>query len=73
MNETQILEAVKSAFDDIDTSNFSIETNFKENEEWSSLTALSLITILDDTFGKTINGEALGKIYTIRELYEYIR
>ena len=73
MTEKQLLEAVKSAFDDVDTSNFSIETNFKENEEWSSLTALSLITILDDSFGKTVNGEALSKIATIQELYDFIR
>lgn len=73
MTETQIVEAVKSAFDDIDTSNFHIETNFKDNDEWSSLTVLSLITILDDSFGKTISGEELGRIDTIKDLYDQIK
>ena len=73
MNELQMLEAVKSVFDDIDTTDFSIKTNFKDNEEWSSLTALSLITALDDSFGKTISGEALSKINTIQELYDHIK
>ena len=73
MTELQVLEAVKSAFEEIDTSNFSIETNFKDNEEWSSLTALLLITIFDDTFGSSINGDALSKINTIKGLYDYVR
>lgn len=73
MNEIQMLEAVKSVFDDIDTTHFSIKTNFKDNDEWSSLTALSLITTLDDNFGKTITGEALGKIDTIQELYDHLK
>ena len=73
MTELEVLQAVKSAFDDIDTSTFSYETNFKDNEEWSSLTALTLITILDDTFGKSVNGEALSKMETIKDLHDYFR
>ena len=73
MSKSILLEAVKSAFDDINTDSFTMETNFKDNDEWSSLTALSLITILDSEFSLQLSGDELSKIQTIQELYDKIR
>lgn len=73
MKKSILLEAVKSAFDDINTDSFTMETNFKDNDEWSSLTALSLITILDSEFSLQLSGDELSKIQTIQELYDKIR
>ena len=73
MKKSILLEAVKSAFDDINTDSFTMETNFKDNDEWSSLTALALITILDSEFSLQLSGDELSKIQTIQELYDKIR
>lgn len=73
MNEKEFIDTIRSIFDDIDTNDFKMSTNFKENDEWSSLTALSLITIIDAEFGKTLTGKALENLNSIRELYEFLR
>ena len=44
-NQEKIINAIKDIFEDIDTSSFNLKTEFKNNDEWDSMTALSLITI----------------------------
>ena len=44
-------------------------TKFKELAEWDSLTALSLIALMDSEFGVKLSGEALKSINTVEEIY----
>ncbi len=67
-----VLPSLQKVFDEIDISNFDLNTSFKENEEWDSLTALSLITVLDEDFGVSISGEKIKKLNTIKDLLDYI-
>ena len=67
-----VLPSLQKVFDEIDISNFDLNTSFKENEEWDSLTALSLITVLDVDFGISISGEKIKKLNTIKDLLDYI-
>lgn len=46
------------------------ETVFKDIPGWDSLVALSLIVMVSNNYGKSIDGEVLRKCITIRELYE---
>ena len=71
-NQVKLLNALKDVFEDTDTSSFDIKTEFKNNDEWDSLTALSLITIIDQEFGKSISGEKIKELNTIEELILYI-
>ena len=64
--------AIKDIFEDIDTSSFNLKTEFKNNDEWDSMTALSLITILDQEFGVSISGEKIKELNTIEELIIFI-
>ena len=66
------LDVFSQVFDELDTSDFNLKTNFKENDEWDSLTALNLITVLDENYGKKITGDELLKINTIQELKKFI-
>ena len=47
---------------------FKPETDFKSLEEWNSLTALSIISMVDDAYEKTITGADLRSVKTIEEL-----
>ena len=71
-NQVELLNALKEVFEDIDTSTFDIKTEFKNNDEWDSMTALSLITILDQEFGISISGEKIKELNTIEELILFI-
>ena len=71
-NQVKLLNLMKQVFEDIDTSSFDIKTEFKNNDEWDSMTALSLITIMDQEFGKSISAEKIKELNTIEELILFI-
>ena len=59
-------------FDETPAEVFKPETDYKSLEEWNSLTALSIIAMVDDTYGKTITGANLRANKTIEELFNFI-
>jgi len=59
----------KELFYDTDSLKFSEDTNFKAIPEWDSLTALSLIAMMDSEFGIKLSGEKLKSIKTVEEIY----
>jgi acyl carrier protein len=48
------------------------DTNFRELEEWSSLTALSLIAMVDEEYSIKLTGEDIRSSITIAELFNKI-
>ena len=59
-------------FDETPVELFSSKTIFKELEEWNSLTALSIIEMIDEEYEKTITGANLRSSSTIEELYSLV-
>ena len=59
-------------FDDTDASEIKVETNFRELDEWSSLTALSVIAMAKTVYGKTISGAEIRTCNTVEELYNLV-
>lgn len=59
-------------FDDTDESGITIDTEFKELDEWSSLIALSVIALVKTEYGKTITGAQIRSCNTVKELYELV-
>lgn len=68
----EFVELFGELFDDIDTSNFVPETDFRNNEEWSSLLALSVIAMVDDEFDVTLVGDDIKNSKTIADIYNCI-
>lgn len=60
-------------FDDTDAGEFKADTNFKELEEWSSLTALSIIAMADEEYNAKIKGEDIRASQTINDLFEIVK
>ncbi len=48
------------------------ETVFKELPQWDSLLALSLIVMISNEYGKSVDGEIIRKKKTLKELFEVI-
>ncbi len=48
------------------------DTVFHDLEQWSSLTALSVIAMVDDEFGVTISGNDLHNAVTVEDVYKCI-
>ena len=48
------------------------DTVFKEVPGWDSLVALSLIVMISNNYGKSIDGEIVRNYVSIRDLYEVV-
>lgn len=57
-------------FDETPFDTFKEKTVFKELEEWSSLTALSVIAMIDEEMDKRITGADIRSCNTIEDLYK---
>ena len=52
---------------------FTAETEFKKLDEWSSLIALSVIAMVDEEYGITIQGEDIRNANTIADLFNNVK
>ena len=59
-------------FDETPMELFEPKTTYKDLEEWNSLTALSIIAMIDEEYEKTITGANLRASKTIEELYSFV-
>ena len=64
---------IVNLFDDIDTSNFSVLTDFKDNDEWNSLLVLSVIAMVDEEYGIIITSDDIRQAKTIGDLYSIVK
>ncbi|MEA4808151.1 acyl carrier protein [Macellibacteroides fermentans] len=69
MEIKEFIENFAAQFDDTDVSVFTSETKFKELEEWSSLTALSIIAMVDEEYNIKIKGDEIRESITINDLF----
>ena len=72
MTLDEFVSAFAAEFDETSEDQFNAETLFKELDEWSSLTALSIISMVDEAYDKQITGADIRSCSTIKELYNLV-
>ena len=72
MDLNLFLENFAAQFDDTDIDEIKAETAFKELEEWSSLTALSIIALVDEEYEVSIKGDDIRNAITVEDLYNIV-
>lgn len=72
MEIKEFIEKFAEIFDDTDVSSLTPETEFRNLDEWSSLSALSVIALADEEFDVEITGNELRQVNTIQELLDVI-
>jgi len=70
MTLDEFVQAFADEFDETAVELFSADTDFKSLDEWGSLTALSIIAMVDEQMDKTITGADIRSCTTIKDLYE---
>ena len=73
MTLDEFIKAFAAEFDDTPEEMFKADTHFRELEEWGSLTALSIISMVDDNADVLITGADIRSCTTIEELYNIIQ
>ncbi|MEE9440055.1 MAG: acyl carrier protein [Saprospiraceae bacterium] len=73
MNKTTFLERFKNQIEDFEKGeSIEMKTEFRKLKYWDSLTALMVISMIDDDYNISINGDDLNTLNTIQELFDFI-
>jgi acyl carrier protein len=60
-------------FDETDPELISADTDFKDLDEWSSITALSVISMVDEEYNVTLTGNDIKSSEKVVDLYEIVK
>ena len=69
MTLDEFVKAFAAEFDETPEDQFKVDTEFKTLEEWGSLIALSIISMVDEQMDKTITGADIRASKTIEDLF----
>jgi len=69
MNLIHFITNFAAQFDGTYIEEFKAETKFREIEEWSSLSALSVIAMADEEYNVALKGDDIRNSQTIMDLY----
>lgn len=72
MDIKEFIEHFAEQFDELN-SELTPETNFRLLDEWSSLVALLVITMVDEEYGIVLPPEEMRKTNTIQELFDLVQ
>lgn len=72
MELQEFVKKFAQQFDETDASEFEPGTIFKNLDEWSSLTALSVIAMIDDDYKAKVTGDNIKNASTIEDLFKMI-
>lgn len=73
---TDIFEFIKSFVEVVeieDPATVTPETNFRDLDEWSSISTLSVIALADEEYGVELNPDVFRKAKTIEDLFNAIK
>lgn len=72
MELNDFVEKFAEQFDDTDPAEINASTQFKNLEEWSSLTALSIIAMVDEEYDITLKGDDIRNAETVEDLFNTV-
>lgn len=72
MTLDEFVKAFAAEFDETPEETFKPETHYRELDEWGSLVALSIISMVDDEMEKRLTGADLRNCTTIEELFNLV-
>lgn len=72
MEIKEFIENFADQFEDTDASVFTPETKFRELDEWSSLSALSILAMIDEEYDVQVKADEMRKTNTIQELFDLV-
>ena len=73
METADFIKNFASQFDDTDASEFTMETRFRELEEWSSLNALAILNMISKKYNLVLKAEEMRVTNTVQELFDLVQ
>ena len=72
MEEEKFLEQFIAQFDDEPTG-VTMDTDFRDIDDWDSLTALGVISMIDDEYNVKVSGEELKSSKSVRYIFNIVK
>ena len=72
MDINTFLEQVSEQFDDLEGAVVTADTRFRDLPSWSSITALSIISMIDEEYDVQIKGDDIRSSQTIKDIFERV-
>lgn len=72
MDISEFIQNFADQFEETDASEFSPETVFRDNDEWSSLLALSVMAMVDEEYDVQLSANEMRQANTIQELFDIV-
>ena len=72
MEEEKFLEQFIAQFDDEPTG-VTLDTDFRDIDDWDSLTALGVISMIDDEYNVKVSGEELKSSKSVRDIFNIVK
>lgn len=72
MDLNDFITKFASQFFETDPDEFKADTVFKELDEWSSLSVIMIIALIDEAYGVTLDGTVINNAETIQDLYNEV-
>lgn len=73
MEIKEFIQHFAEQFDDTELSEFTPETVFHELDEYTSLIALSIIAMVDEEYGVTLDANDMSSSVTIEDLFTKVK
>jgi len=73
MDESKFLNDFSEIFDDTDASEMTMDTEFKNLDEWSSIAALGLLAVMEEEYEAELSSKDIEKSTTIRDIYNIVK
>lgn len=73
MDTTEFVKNFAEQFDETDASEFSMDTIFRNLDEWCSLIALSIIAMVDEAYKVKLTGDDIRNSKTIGDIYNIVK
>ena len=72
MKINEFVQNFAAQFEETDAEVFKSGTIFREIDEWSSLTALSIIAMVDEEYSAKLTGEDIRNSNSIEDIYQIV-
>jgi acyl carrier protein len=73
MDLKKFIENFAEQFEEVEAAEFNAETNFRDFSEWSSLTALSIIAMVDEEYEVELKGDDIRTSNTVEDIFNIVK
>lgn len=73
MEINEFIQKFAEQFDETNPAEINAATEFKNLEEWSSLTALSIIAMVDEEYNIPLSGDEIRAVSTVEDLFNIVK